>query len=99
MPTFSEVSDTLESQAVGVDSSVDELEQRDEIGRLMVEIDELPENYREVILLFYFGDHSYRELAEMFVVSSATINARLTKARALLRQRTSLREGTRDRED
>jgi RNA polymerase sigma factor (sigma-70 family) len=40
-----------------------------------------------VVLLYYYEDLTYRELAEALGVSPATINARLTKARALLRVR------------
>ena len=49
----------------------------------------LPEEYREVIRLYYHENLTYRDLAQMLGVSSATINARLTKARGLLRQRLS----------
>jgi RNA polymerase sigma-70 factor (ECF subfamily) len=47
----------------------------------------LPEDCREVLLLYYQGDVTYRELGEMLEVSPATINARLTRARMLLRER------------
>jgi RNA polymerase sigma-70 factor (ECF subfamily) len=48
-------------------------------------LDQLPVEYREAIVLFYFDRRSYREMAELLGVSSATINFRLTKARQLLR--------------
>ena len=38
-------------------------------------------------MLYYYGDLTYRDLADMLGVSAATVNARLTKARAMLRQR------------
>jgi RNA polymerase sigma-70 factor (ECF subfamily) len=47
----------------------------------------LPEECREVLLLYYYQDVTYQELAELLNVSFATINARLTRARALLRDR------------
>jgi DNA-directed RNA polymerase specialized sigma24 family protein len=40
-------------------------------------------------MLYYYQDVTYREAAEMLGVSSATVNARLTKARSLLRERLS----------
>jgi DNA-directed RNA polymerase specialized sigma24 family protein len=40
-----------------------------------------------VVLLYYYDDVTYRDLAQLLGVSAATINARLTKARALLRTR------------
>ncbi len=61
----------------------------EELHRLMQEVERLPEQYREVLMLYYYQDVTYQELAKMLDVSAATINARLTKARALLRQRLS----------
>ena len=55
----------------------------------MVAVEALPEDYREVILLYYYEDVTYRDLAQALGVSPATINARLTKARAMLRERLS----------
>jgi RNA polymerase sigma-70 factor (ECF subfamily) len=62
-------------------------EHAEDLRRLMSAVEELPEAYREVLMLYYYDDVTYRDLAEMLGVSSATINARLTKARALLRER------------
>lgn len=45
----------------------------------------LPEIYRDVIALFYFADRSYREIANTLGISEAAVNARLAKARSLLR--------------
>ncbi|MGB0760610.1 MAG: RNA polymerase sigma factor [Rubripirellula sp.] len=49
------------------------------------QIEQLPSEYREVLMLYYYGNSTYQELAELLGVSSATINARLTKARQILR--------------
>jgi RNA polymerase sigma-70 factor (ECF subfamily) len=59
----------------------------DEVRQLMKAVEELPEQYRTVILLYYYEDVTYQELAILLGVSAATVNARLTKARALLRDR------------
>ena len=59
----------------------------DQLARLMREVEALPEDFREVIMLYYYEDVTYRDLAAALGVSSATINARLTKARAMLRER------------
>ncbi|MBL9123810.1 MAG: sigma-70 family RNA polymerase sigma factor [Planctomycetaceae bacterium] len=59
----------------------------DEHRRLLGEVAALPEVYREVILLYYYDDVTYQELAAILGVSTATVNSRLTKARALLRER------------
>lgn len=52
---------------------------------LMREVEKLPEPYRETLMLYYYNDLSYAELGGMLGVSSATINVRLTRARAMLR--------------
>jgi RNA polymerase sigma-70 factor (ECF subfamily) len=59
---------------------VDELEWRDEV-------EALPEEYRTVVMLFYYQQASYRDIAHLLDVSPATVNARLTRARLLLRGR------------
>jgi RNA polymerase sigma-70 factor, ECF subfamily len=61
---------------------------RDEtLGQLMAEVENLPEHCREVVMLYYYQDVTYDDLATTLGVSAATINARLTKARAMLRER------------
>jgi RNA polymerase sigma-70 factor (ECF subfamily) len=59
----------------------------EDLRRLRAEVAALPEPYREVVLLYYHQKVTYRDLADQLNVSTATINARLTKARALLRAR------------
>jgi RNA polymerase sigma-70 factor, ECF subfamily len=63
------------------------LDRAEEQRSLLAAVDELPEECREVIMLYYYQDVTYRDLADMLGMSTATINARLTKARALLRER------------
>jgi RNA polymerase sigma-70 factor (ECF subfamily) len=63
--------------------------QADYEQRLFDEVATLPEAYREAILLYYYDDVTYADMASMLNVSTATINARLTKARAMLRERLS----------
>lgn len=63
------------------------LEREEETQKLMAEVEALPEECREVLMLYYYQDLTYRDLAQLLGVSTATVNARLTRARALLRQR------------
>jgi RNA polymerase sigma-70 factor (ECF subfamily) len=70
-------------------SEVPALDRDDERRRLLAEVEALPAEYRTVVMLYYYENVTYRELAEMLGVSPATINARLTRARALLRARLS----------
>jgi RNA polymerase sigma-70 factor, ECF subfamily len=69
------------------------LDREEELNQLMAEVEALPEQYREVVMLYYYEDVTYRDLAELLGVSAATINARLTKARALLRDRLGKKVG------
>jgi RNA polymerase sigma-70 factor (ECF subfamily) len=59
----------------------------DERQRLMTEIEALPEAFRQVVMLYYYDDLTYRDLAALLGVSTATVNGRLTKAREILRER------------
>jgi RNA polymerase sigma-70 factor (ECF subfamily) len=61
----------------------------DDQRRLLAEVETLPEPYREVILMYYYDEVTYHEVATTLGVSTATVNARLTKARAMLRERLS----------
>ncbi len=63
--------------------------QADDKRRLLAEVALLPEAYREVIYMYYYEDVTYQKVADALGVSAATVNARLTKARALLRERLS----------
>jgi len=63
------------------------LDRAEELQQLMAAVEALPDDYREVVMLYYYEDVTYRDLAQTLGVSAATINARLTKARAMLRER------------
>ena len=69
------------------DEATAAFDRADEVRWLMAEVETLSENHREVLMLFYYGQMSYREMAELLGVSTATINARLSEARGLLRDR------------
>jgi RNA polymerase sigma-70 factor (ECF subfamily) len=70
-------------------STADDVDRDDERRHLLAEVEALPEECRKVVMLYYYQDLTYRELARILGVSPATVNARLTKARALLRERLS----------
>ena len=48
---------------------------------------ELPPNYREPIHLFYHEGYSTEEIASILQTRPSTIRSRLTRARAMLRDR------------
>ncbi len=62
-------------------------DQRDECRRLLCEVERLPLIYREALMLFYYEDLTYREAAEVLGITPAAVNQRLTRARAMLRER------------
>jgi RNA polymerase sigma-70 factor, ECF subfamily len=60
---------------------------RDECSRLLREVERLPMIYRQVLMLYYYDDLTYRELGELLGITPAAVNARLTRARTMLRER------------
>lgn len=55
--------------------------------RLQRLLNELPEEYRSPLILYYFEDFSYREIAGHMEVPIGTVMSRLSRAKAWLRQR------------
>ncbi|MBS0204602.1 MAG: RNA polymerase sigma factor [Planctomycetes bacterium] len=67
--------------------SLDSTLAADERAIVVQQVASIPEDLREVILLRYYEDLSYDEMAQWLGVARATVNERLAKARALLRIR------------
>lgn len=59
----------------------------EERRRILQLVSELPEELREVLLLHYFEDMTYDELAGWLGVARATVSERLTRAREILKRR------------
>ncbi len=76
--------------ACSCESALSILEREEERQLLLAQVEELPPNYRQVLMLFYYQDITYREIADLLGVSVPTVNARLTRARAMLRARLNL---------
>jgi RNA polymerase sigma-70 factor (ECF subfamily) len=55
--------------------------------RLQEAIGSLPPNYRIVLLMFYFEDRPYREIAEELDLPIGTVMSRLARAKSHLRSR------------
>lgn len=54
---------------------------------LQLALDELPEVYRTPIILYYFEEFGYREIAEQMDLPIGTVMSRLSRAKAYLRSR------------
>ena len=59
---------------------------------LQQSLDELPDGFKEVLLLFYFEDCSYKEIAEKTGLAIGTVMSRLSRAKDHLRKRLFGRE-------
>ena len=55
--------------------------------RLQQALNELPETFRTPIILYYFEDFGYREIAEQMDLPMGTVMSRLARAKAHLRVR------------
>jgi RNA polymerase sigma-70 factor (ECF subfamily) len=55
--------------------------------RLQQALAELPEGFRSPVILFYFEDFSYRDIAEQMDLPIGTVMSRLARAKAHLRVR------------
>lgn len=71
-----------------------EPEEEERRRKVLDEVRALPEIYREVVVSFYFRKESYREMSATLGITPAAINARLGKARAMLRERLASATGT-----
>ncbi|NUQ62650.1 MAG: sigma-70 family RNA polymerase sigma factor [Pirellulales bacterium] len=61
--------------------------------QLQEAIRDLPEAYRLVLVMFYYEDRSYREIAEQLDLPIGTVMSRLARAKAHLRSRLFEPEG------
>lgn len=55
--------------------------------RLQTALDELPDEFRIPVLMFYFEEASYREIAEQLDLPPGTVMSRLSRAKSHLRRR------------
>ncbi|MDR6120507.1 RNA polymerase sigma factor (sigma-70 family) [Bacillus sp. SLBN-46] len=83
-----EVVDALEQQALGTprDSIEKEIIENDQRKLVRKRLDELPENYREVIYGFYIAEKSYQQIAEEQKVQVKTIETKLYRARSWMKK-------------
>ena len=72
---------------VAGDTRTDCVAEEDQRRHLVGLIYDLPEQLRETILLHYYDNMTYDEMAKWLHVARSTVNERLGKARQLLKQR------------
>jgi RNA polymerase sigma-70 factor (ECF subfamily) len=58
-------------------------------------LNELPDEYRLVVLMFFFDEISYKEIAQQLGVPIGTVMSRLSRAKARLRERLGGEPGAR----
>jgi RNA polymerase sigma-70 factor, ECF subfamily len=68
-------------------SSLEILEQEERRARLRRAVDQLPAEYRTVVVLHYLQELKYEEIAQMLAVPEGTVKVRLFRARQLLQRR------------
>lgn len=78
--------DTLISHPVYDDPALHEREQKE--MRVMIEkgLGEMEIKYREVLILYYLEDMSYKEISDILKVPTGTVGIRIKRAKSLLRK-------------
>jgi RNA polymerase sigma-70 factor, ECF subfamily len=79
--TLDDVAYTLPSAERGPEGSALDAEERDAVQRALMK---LPDNYRQVMVLRYWNDMSYDEIAQATGLPESTIKTRLFRARNML---------------
>jgi RNA polymerase sigma-70 factor, ECF subfamily len=74
---------------LNVDSIPAETPKEEDIDRqqLQAALDQLSDNFRLVLVMFYFEDLSYREIADELDLPIGTVMSRLARAKAFLRSK------------
>ncbi|MCZ2341511.1 MAG: sigma-70 family RNA polymerase sigma factor [Bacteroidales bacterium] len=96
--------DRLRHPTVSLDSVGDLAEESSEPGLaldpvlLQNALNELEEGFRTPLILFYFEDFSYRDIAEQMDLPIGTVMSRLARAKSHLRQRLVAHAGVADDE-
>ena len=78
--------DTLISHPTYVDPKHAEEEQEETKRMIEKSLEGISEKYREVLILYYVEDLSYKEIAEILQVPTGTVGIRIKRAKEALRQ-------------
>jgi len=74
----------IESEVEALREAADEGGEDDQSALLRGLVDELPERFRRILMLFYYEDRAVSEVAEMLGTAEGTVKATLFRARAAL---------------
>ncbi len=83
-----EVAEAIEQQALGTprDGVEKEILNNERLRQVRKRLNELPENYRDVIYGFYIAEKSYQQLADEQKVQVKTIETKLYRARIWMKK-------------
>ncbi len=76
---------SFEDVGDGIDTNIAHEEELKSI--LKAKIEELPEHYKDVIILHYFEGFDYNEIAEILGINVGTVKSRLFRARQILSEK------------
>jgi len=68
-------------------SALEQMEKQETHNLLHRAVDELPEKYRIIIVLYYFQDLSYEQIADILLLPIGTVKVRLFRARKMLEKK------------
>lgn len=78
--------DTFLPHAIYEDPSIGEREQAELREMIDVSLGQLPQKYREVLILSYLEELSYKEIADILQVPIGTVGVRLKRAKTALKE-------------
>ena len=86
-----------QAEIVSLENSPEPSETSDEAADLRMEelqavLDDLPDEFREPLILFYFQEFSYKEIADLLDVPLGTVMSRLARGKKHLRSRLASEE-------
>jgi RNA polymerase sigma-70 factor (ECF subfamily) len=87
----------MDSSSLELDvNQVPEDVQKDDLDKeqLQAALDEMPENYKTVLLMFYFENLSYQQIADSLELAIGTVMSRLSRAKGQLRYKLLCTENT-----
>ncbi len=86
-----EINETSDALPVVTPNMVNEMDART-VWDALTELDEI---YRAPLTLLYLQEHSYREIGEMLDIPLGTVMSRISRGKALLREKLTKRDGVR----